>query len=390
MIMTILCTDYPQITQEFKRMPRRIHIHDRECENDALRCQVLEWFAKGNLPSIDQVVDTVRRVKHFINASSNEQIQNLNLVGIPWKRESATNFPPKICRDDRGVPKWIYPESDELMEDNYEPSMAVIGSECIPAEDEKEESPAAMAAYVKGSLEVGKELYDECVRVVKRKRRIDEQYRTKMAKCVVGEELFGETGVSSREKRKISLEWQEQVDAWKESKRVCRKHYEGWRMEECMRCIRRDHEEYQRRRYRGMRILDADEGGSSSSDSEDGDRDDVDGDGYGNNPSNGSVDDGNSRSNGEGGRGDSDDGTNDSTTANPPSGSEGEVDDVSVKVESPGEDEGDEVVDDVDVKVFPGGEECECGCCGESSSHDDDDDDADGGDDGGEPDIIWM
>ena len=370
-------------------MPRRIHIHDRECENDALRCQVLEWFAKGDVPSMTNVVDTVRRVKHFINSASNEDIQRLNLICIPWKRESATNLPPRIGTDSRGVPKWIYPERDESMDGNVEPSLAVIGSECVPEEDEKEDSPAAMAAFVKGSLEVGKKLYNECVKVVKQKRRIDEQYRMKLAKWAVGEEVFGETGFSSRAKRKIAMEWQEQVDEWKERKRVCRRHYEGWRMEECIKCIRRDHAEYERRRDRGMRNMDDDEGGTSSSDSEDGDGDEVDGDGYGNNPPSDSGEDSNSLPNGEGGRGDVDDGTNDSTAANPPSGGEEEVDDVSVKVESPDEVGGDEVVDDVDVKVFPGGEECECGCCGESSSHDDDDD-ADDGNDGGDPDIIWM
>ena len=451
---------FKRIHKKRRTMSRRIHIHDRECGKNLLRCQMLEWWARGNVPTLQKVVDTMKEVINFISTRQNEDLQSLNIVGVPWKRENSMNLPPRIRVTRSGVPKWEYLEGADSAADDTRPVLAVISSEGSRgiADEEFMDCPSAMAAFVKGSLGVGKKLYNECLRVVKQKRRIDVEWRTKTAKVVVDEEVFGENGLTRRAKRKIDEEWQEKMDHWKEAKRVCRRHYEGWRVMECMKCD--GGEDRLDVIQRGMQHADDGEDDSSSGESDEGG--DVDGndDDYsenasllgndGNGDDVGDVDDDddhneNTSSNG-GDDGDdnigavarpprgtivevadivrhdgvprgrrniievaareaaittNDDGFNAcvdddddgaSTTANPPSGDERDVDadhDVAiVKTEPPRDDddcgnEDDEAVDDVDVKVFSGGEECDCGCCDQSSSH------GYGDDDGDDSDVIW-
>ena len=148
---------------------------------------MMEWWARGNVPTLQQVVDVMKEVMTLINTSSNDDIQSLNLVGVPWKRENSLNLPPRICITTSGVPKWKYANSGDLMEDDAEPSLSVVGSRGARSieEDDGVDCPSAMAAFVKGSLSVGEQLYDECLQVVEQKRRIDEQWRTKTAKVVI-------------------------------------------------------------------------------------------------------------------------------------------------------------------------------------------------------------
>ena len=189
-------------------MSRRIHIHDRECGKNLLRCQMLEWWARGNVPTLQKVVDTMKEVINFISTRQNEDLQSLNIVGVPWKRENSMNLPPRIRVTRSGVPKWEYLEGADSAADDTRPVLAVISSEGSRgiADEEFMDCPSAMAAFVKGSLGVGKKLYNECLRVVKQKRRIDVEWRTKTAKVVVDEEVFGENGLTRRAKRKIDEE----------------------------------------------------------------------------------------------------------------------------------------------------------------------------------------
>ena len=83
---------------------------------------------------------------------------------------------------------------------------------------------------MKGAMDVGKVVYNECVRAVKEKRSINREWRLKAAKLRVGDEVLSGRVATRRAKRKIDVEWQAKGDEWEESKRLCRIHYNAWMM----------------------------------------------------------------------------------------------------------------------------------------------------------------
>ena len=475
-------------------MPGRkvIHVHVRECSSDKWFCKALEWLSRGLWPRLGQIDAGLRRAKKFVNKCSNDKIQSLNLVCVPLKKKSIT--PPRIGVSKTGQMEWKYPvntESDDH-ENQLAPSLNVELTCVSDGFEAATDAPSTMQAYVKGAVEVGKKLHDEIAGVVKRKREIDMEWKMKMAKLTVREDVYGESRHMDWHRARINEEYHDKVEEWKEAKRICQRHYECWRVQGQMGT------------HSGMGIAcscsrDTVDGGSdTSSDEDDDDNDDSDdddndggnsgggdndnGDDVGDNSNNGESDGAGNRNGGNGGDndgGDSDGGDNGGGDSNGgdnggddndggdkeggnndggdkdrgnndggdkdggnndgggnevgDGGDGGKVGDVSVKVEVPSDDEGECCVtelcprrmnniwkhheergirpgvnckcstcvmidwvkpnsdqagekgenDDEDVKVFSGGEDCECGC-GETSSSCDDDED------GSEPDIIWM
>ena len=449
-------------------MPGRkfIHVHVNECRSDKWFCKSLEWLSRGLWPRLGQIDAGLRRAKKFVNKCSNDKIQSLNLVCVPLKKKSG--LPPRIGVSTTGQIEWKYPvntESDDH-ENQLAPSCNVELTSVSDGFEAVMDAPSTMQAYVKGAMEVGKKLHDEIAGVVKRKREIDMEWRMKMAKLTVREDVYGESRHMDWHRARINEEYHDKVEEWKEAKRICQRHYECWRVQGQMGT------------NSGMGIAcscsrDTVDGESDSSSDEDEDDDDADGDdndggdsGGGDNDndggeSGGGGNDGGDNSGGENDGGDNGGGDNDGGdnggdnnddgdngrgdgdnvvcdgAEGGDGGDSGDVGVVSVKVEVPGDgvgecctgetgelwrkrlhriwkyheerairpgpnckcsdcdmidwvaEERDEESgnagdnDDEDVKVFSGGEDCECGC-GETSSSCDDDED------GSEPDIIWM
>ena len=210
-------------------MPRKtIHIHAPECSGDYWFCQSLEWWARGKCPKKGLIDSGMKRAEGYINRCSNDDIENLNLVCVPRKMESLSNPPPRIGVSESGAPIWKYTTTPVSELDTSEARLPISS----PSTDESEmtDCPSVMAAYVKGAMDVGKVVYNECVRAVKEKRSIDREWRLKAAKLRVGNEVFSGRIATPRVKRKIDVEWQAKVDEWEESKRLCRKHYNAWMM----------------------------------------------------------------------------------------------------------------------------------------------------------------
>ena len=223
-----------------EKMPRRIHIHTRECAHDDLQCQALEWYARGKVPTLWQLECALTRATAAVNRCTNAEIQDLNLVGVPWKRETPLAL-PRIDTTEGGRPEWKYPKNHEetpVPGWNYE--RPELTEDVVRANDGEvvTASPSSMVAYMKAALSVGKRVHDECLRVAKKKESIDRVWRDKQAKLVVAEEVFGDSGATRRAKRKIYDEWHEQVDEWQDRKKKCVEYYKNWRARECQPCVR--------------------------------------------------------------------------------------------------------------------------------------------------------
>ena len=221
-------------------MPRRIHIHTQECAHDYLQCQALEWYARGKVPTLWQLECALTKATAVVNRCTNAEIQDLNLVGVPWKRETPLAL-PRIDTSEAGRPEWKYPKNHEetpLPGWSYErPEL----TEDVVRDHDGEvvtASPTSMAAYMKAALSVGKRVHNECLRVAKKKENIDREWREKQAKLVVAEEVFGDSGDTRRAKKRIYDEWHDQVDEWQERKRRCVEYYKNWRARECQPCVK--------------------------------------------------------------------------------------------------------------------------------------------------------
>ena len=210
-------------------MPRkRIHIHVPECSGDYWFCQSLEWWARGKCPKKGLIDSGMKRAEDYINRCSNDDIENLNLVCVPWKIESLSNPSPRIGVSELGEPIWNYTNTPVSELGTSEGGLPILS----PSNNESEmtDCPSVMAGYVKGAMDVGKVVYNECVRAVKEKRSINREWRLKAAKLRVGDEVLSGRVATRRARRKIDIEWQAKVDEWEESKRLCRKHYNAWMM----------------------------------------------------------------------------------------------------------------------------------------------------------------
>ena len=254
-------------------MPGRkfIHVHVNECRSDKWFCKSLEWLSRGLWPRLGQIDAGLRRAKKFVNKCSNDKIQSLNLVCVPLKKKSG--LPPRIGVSTTGQIEWKYPvntESDDH-ENQLAPSCNVELTCVSDGFEAVMDAPSTMQAYVKGAMEVGKKLHDEIAGVVKRKREIDTEWRMKMAKLTVREDVYGESRHMDWHRARINEEYHDKVEEWKEAKRICQRHYECWRVQGQMGT------------NSGMGIAcscsrDTVDGESDSSSDEDEDDDDADGD----------------------------------------------------------------------------------------------------------------
>ena len=254
-------------------MPGRkfIHVHVNECRSDKWFCKSLEWLSRGLWPRLGQIDAGLRRAKKFVNKCSNDKIQSLNLVCVPLKKKSG--LPPRIGVSTTGQIEWKYPVNTES--DDHENQLAPscnVELTCVGDGFEAVmDAPSTMQAYVKGAIEVGKKLNDEIAGVVKRKREIDTEWRMKMAKLTVREDVYGESRHMELQRARINEEYHDKMEAWKEAKRICQRHYECWRVQGQMGT------------NSGMGIAcscsrDTVDGESDSSSDEDEDDDDTDGD----------------------------------------------------------------------------------------------------------------
>ena len=477
-------------------MPGRkvIHVHVLECGSDKWFCKSLEWLSRGLWPRLGQIDAGIKRAQKFVNKCTNADIERLNLVCVPLKRKSIT--PPRIGVSKAGQLEWKYPVNIES--DNHEnqlaPSLNVENTHVSDGFEAVMDAPSTMQAYVKGAMEVGRQLHNEIAGVVRRKREIDAEWQMKIAKLSAREDVYGESRHGEWKRVKINEEYHDKMEEWKEAKRVCQRHYESWRVQGQMgtnsgmgiacSCSRDtvdggsdtssdedDDDNDGGENRNGGNGGDNDGGGNDggdnsgggnnggdngSGDSDGGDNggDDSDSGDKGGGDNGGGDNDGGDKDGGNNDGGDNDGGNNvggdndggnndggDNDGGNNDGGGNkvgdggdgGEVGNVTVKVEVPSDDGGECCVtelcprrvnhvwkyheergirpgvnckcsycvmidwvkpksdqagekgddDDEDVKVFSGGEDCECGC-GETSSSCDDDED------GSEPDIIWM
>ena len=213
-------------------MPRKfIHVHVPECDSDYWFCQSLDWWARGKCPLKGQIDAGLKRAAKFINGCDNDDLKTLNLVCVPLKKEESSNPPPRIGVSKSGQPEWKYERNVESEESGPSlPPRCQVGNPWVDeGVDTPTDTPSAMAAYVKGALEVGEKLHEEIVGVIKSRRQMDRQWRMKTAKQVVRDQVFGESAATYRQKRKIDREWQAKMDEWNEAKRKCKEHYDSWR-----------------------------------------------------------------------------------------------------------------------------------------------------------------
>ena len=68
----------------------------------------MEWLAGGKCPKKGLIDSGMKRAEDYINRCSNDDIENLNLVYVPWKIESLSNPPPRTGMSELGEPIWNY------------------------------------------------------------------------------------------------------------------------------------------------------------------------------------------------------------------------------------------------------------------------------------------
>lgn len=177
----------------------------------------------------EEILKAIDEAETFINKCSDDDIRNYQLVCVPWKAESPDdNTPSRIGINQYGAAEWIY--GGENVKQSLEPlSLKDPDASGVAEPNSASYSVSKMAAYVKGTMKVGKRVYEDCIRVANGKRKLDMEWEQKAAEWRVENEVFHDVEPELWKKRKIDDEWQARMDRWEADKRECQRHFEAWR-----------------------------------------------------------------------------------------------------------------------------------------------------------------
>ena len=205
------------------------HKHAPRCEHNFWFCCMMEGWAKGKYPVKEEILKEIAEAETFINQCSDNDIHHYRLICVPWKDVSPyDNTPPRIGLNKNGAAEWIYGgENDGKSVGPL--SLKDPDAYGVAEPNTTSHSVTKMAAYVKGTMVVGKKVYSECMRVANRKRKLDRQWEQKAAEWSVENEVFHGCEPELYKKRRIDDEWQARMDQWEHEKRQCQLHFEAWR-----------------------------------------------------------------------------------------------------------------------------------------------------------------
>ena len=177
----------------------------------------------------EEILKEIAEAETFINQCSDNDIHHYRLICVPWKDVSPyDNTPPRIGLNKNGGAEWIYGgENDGKSVGPL--SLKDPDAYGVAEPNTTSHSVTKMAAYVKGTMVVGKKVYSECMRVANRKRKLDRQWEQKAAEWSVENEVFYGCEPELYKKRRIDDEWQARMDQWEHEKRQCQLHFEAWR-----------------------------------------------------------------------------------------------------------------------------------------------------------------
>ena len=205
------------------------HEHAMQCERDFWFCCMMEGWARGCYPIKEEILKKVDEAESFINQCSDGDIRRHRLICVPWKDlQPCDNTPPRIKLNKFGGAEWT------CMGENADESRVPLSlndpdASGVAEADTTSQSVTKMAAYVKGTIAVGRKVYNECIRVASRKRKLDMEWGQRAAEWSVENEVYSGSEPDLYKKRKIDDQWQERMDRWDAAKRQCQKHFEAWR-----------------------------------------------------------------------------------------------------------------------------------------------------------------
>ena len=189
----------------------------------------MEGWAKGKYPVKEEILKEIAEAETFINKCSDDDIHNYRLICVPWKEVSPyDNTPPRIGLNKNGSAEWIYGEENDGKSDGPL-SLKDPNAYGVADPNTTSHSVTKMAAYVKGTIAVGKKVYIECINIADRKRKLDREWEQKAAEWSVENEVFYGCEPEMYKKRRIDDEWQARMDQWEREKRQCQLHFEAWR-----------------------------------------------------------------------------------------------------------------------------------------------------------------
>lgn len=189
----------------------------------------MEGWAKGKYPVKEEILKEIAEAETFINKCSDDEIHHYRLICVPWKEVSPyDNTPPRIGLNKNGSAEWIYGEENDGKSDGPL-SLKDPNAYGMADPSTTSHSVTKMAAYVKGTMAVGKKVYSECINIADRKRKLDREWEQKAAEWSVENEVFYGCEPEMYKKRRIDDEWQDRMDQWEHEKRQCQLHFEAWR-----------------------------------------------------------------------------------------------------------------------------------------------------------------
>lgn len=205
------------------------HKHAPGCDRNFWFCNMLEGWARGNHPVKEEILKAMEEAESFINKCSDDDIRDYRLICVPWKSQRMDdNTPPRIGLNQYGGAEWVYAGENEG-KSNDPLSLGDPDAAGVAEPDTTSYSVSKMAAYVKGTMKVGKRVYNECVRVAEKKRKLDSEWEQRAVEWRVENEVFYDGEVELFNKRVIDNMWQSRMDQWEAEKRECQRHFEVWR-----------------------------------------------------------------------------------------------------------------------------------------------------------------
>ena len=115
----------------------------------------------------EEILEEIAKAESFVNQCSDADIHDYRLMCVPRKEVSPyDNTPPRIGLNKNGAAEWIYGG------ENDGKSVGLLSLKDPNAYGVAEPNTTShlvtkMAAYVKGTMVVGKKLYSECICVAK-------------------------------------------------------------------------------------------------------------------------------------------------------------------------------------------------------------------------------
>ena len=177
----------------------------------------------------EEILEEIAKAESFVNQCSDADIHDYRLMCVPRKEVSPyDNTPPRIGLNKNGAAEWIYGGENDGKSVGLL-SLKDPNAYGVAEPNTTSHSVTKMAAYVKGTMAVGKKVYSECIRVANRKRKLDREWEQKAAKWSVEKEVFYGCEPDLYKKLSIDAQWQARMDEWEHAKRQCQLHFEAWR-----------------------------------------------------------------------------------------------------------------------------------------------------------------